>query len=191
MRIVELKEYLDFRNKLDKRITIYYSAIFGIVFTLILVFSTSFFQGLLVGLVAFVIMFLFVYGIRVMTNNGVDRKRDKTILNGIVLDVMFGGEFGLLELNNDSFKYVSLQKFGLNKVPEIPIDEDLFIGVGKYKFGSLQKLKLGEDVKCQITLKSMPHGILYRFDFYNVNGSLEKVTAELDKVNRFNLEKHQ
>ena len=190
MRIVELKEYLDFRNKLDKRITIYYSAIIGIVFFIFLVF-VGIFQGIIAGLVAFVLMFLLVYGIRVMTNNGVDRKRSKEELNGIVLDVTFGGEFGLLELNNDSFKYVSLQKFGLNKVPDIPIDEDLFIGIGKYKFGSLQKLKLGEDVKCQITLKSMPHGVLYRFDFYNVNGALEKMTAELDKVNRFNLEKHQ
>ena len=96
MRIVELKEYLDFRNKLDKRITIYYSAIIGIVFFIFLVF-VGIFQGIIAGLVAFVLMFLLVYGIRVMTNNGVDRKRSKEELNGIVLDVTFGGEFGLLE----------------------------------------------------------------------------------------------
>ena len=190
MRIVELSEYLKLRNKLDKRITIYFSSIVSIVFFLFFVLS-DFFEGVLVGVVTFVIMFVIIYGIRVMVNKGVDSKRSKAILNGIVLDVNFGGEFGLLEINNDSFKYVSLQKFGLNKVPEIEINEDLFIGVGKYKFGSLQKLKLGKDIKCQITLKSMPHGVLYRFDFYDFNGTLEKVTAELDKVDRFNLEKHQ
>ena len=190
MRIVDLNTYLDFRKALDKRITIFYSSLTGIV-TFILFLSVGFFQGILIGIISFVIIFVMVYGIRIMVNNNVERKRGKVELNGSILDVTYNGEFGLLEVTDHSFKYIPLQKFGLNKVPEIEIDEDLFIGIGRYNFGKFQKLKYGEDVRCQMTVKSMPHGVLYQFDFYDVSGALEKMTEILDKVSRFDIEKHQ
>lgn len=190
MRLVELSKFLSFRKKLDIRVTIYFSAMVGIAFFIIVMFS-GFFMGLLWGIIMFGVSFGIIYGIRVMTNKGVDRKRSNAEVFGTVLDVAFDGEFGLLAVDEEKFKYISLQKFGLNKVPEIEINEDLFIGIGRYKFGKLQKLKLGADVKCQITLKSMPNGVMYIFDFYDVDGALEKMTEALDKVNKFNLEKHQ
>lgn len=190
MRLVELSKFQSFRKKLDIRITIYFSAIIGIAFFIIVMFS-GFFIGLLWGIIMSGVSFGIIYGIRVITNNGVDRKRTKAEVFGTVIDVSFDGEFGLLAVDEDKFKYISLQKFGLNKVPEIEINEDLFISIGRYKYGKLQQLKLGGDVRCQITLKSMPHGVMYIFDFYDVEGTLEKMTEVLDKVNKFNLGKHR
>ncbi len=190
MRIVDLNRFLEFRKKLDRRITLFFSAIIGIVFFVFIMFS-GFFTGLIWGIVMFVLSFLIIYGIRVMTNNGVERKRSKAEATGTVLDVNFGGEFGLLVINEDKIEYVSLQKFGLNKVPEIEINEDLFIGIGKFKYGIFQKLKYRDDIRCQITLNAMPRGIHYIFTFYDIEGSFEKVTQLLDEINQFNLEKHQ
>ena len=190
MRLVELRRYLEFRKKLDKRVTRYYSAIIGIVVFILGMFS-GFLDAVIWGIVMFIISYIVIYGIRAMTNNSAENKRSKVDANGVVVDVALSGEFGLLTVGENKINYISLQKFGLNKVPEIVINEDLFIGIGKYKFGKFQKLKLGEDIKCQVTFKSMPHGILYRFDFYDVDSTLEKLTEILDSVNRFNVEKHQ
>jgi len=190
MRLVELKRYLEFRKKLDKRITRYYSAMIGIIIFILGLFS-SISDAVIGGAAMFLVSYVVIYGIRTMTNNSVESKRSRVEANGVVVDVTLSGEFGLLTVGENKINYLSLQKFGMNKVPEIVIDEDLFIGIGKYKFGKLQKLKLGVDIKCQVTFKSMPHGILYRFDFYDVDSTLEKLTEILESVNRFNVEKHQ
>ena len=190
MRIIELEKFLDFRKKLDRRITLYYSAIIGIAFFVLILFS-NFFTGLIWGIIMFLLSYGIIYGIRVMTNGGAEKKRSKVVVEGTVLDVTLDGEFGLLVINENSFKYVSLQKFGLNKLPEIEINEDLYIGVGKFKYGKLQQLKFGADVRCHISLRTMPLGVTHQFAFYDVEGTLEKVTEVLDKVNKFNPEKHQ
>jgi|LGOV01.1.fsa_nt_gb hypothetical protein len=190
MRLVELRRYLEFRKKLDKRITKYYSGMIGIIIFVLGLFS-GLLEAVIGGTVTFLISYAFIYGIRAMASSSAENKRSKVVANGVVVDVTLTGEFGLLAIGENKINYLSLQKFGVNKVPEIVIDEDLFISVGRYKFGKLQKLKLGDDIKCQVTIKSMPHGILYRFDFYDVDSTLEKLTEILESVNRFNVEKHQ
>ena len=190
MRVVELSKFLEFRKSLDRRITLYYSSIVGIVFALLIFISGSI-SGIIWGIIMFLLAFGIIYGIRVMANNGAEKKRNKAVVTGDVLDVTLDGEFGLLTIEENKINYISLQKFGLNKIPEIEINEDLFISIGKYKYGTLQKLKLGADIRCQMTFKEMPNGIHRRFDFYDIDGSLEKMTEILDKVNKFNLEKHQ
>ena len=190
MRIVDLNKFLEFRKRLDRRLAFYYSAIVGIVFFVLVILSNPL-QAFIWSIVLFLLSYGIIYGIRVMTNNGAESKRSKAVTKGAVLDVNLKGEFGLLSIEEDKINYISLQKFGLNKTPEILIDEDLFMGIARYKFGKLQKLKLGKDVKCQLTFKSMPHGMIYLYDFYDVDGAFDKMTELLDKISQFNLEKHQ
>jgi len=190
MRVVELDKFLELRKKLDRRVSLYYGIITGVVF-----FIFGIFSGILAGLGWGIFMFVFgtlsIYGIRFLTNNTVDKARQRLELEGTVLDVIFNGEFGLLVIKDKLIKYISLTRFSQNKIKDIEVNEDLFIAVGELQYVRLQKYKYGEFVKCHITLNQMPNGPLYQFTFFEVDGVLEKITAELDKINCFNLEKYQ
>ena len=190
MRIVELTKFLEFRKKLDKRITLYYSSMLGIIIFVLFLLGDPL-SAILFGIVTFGAVYGLIYGIRIMANNGAEKKRDKAVINGQVLDVMLKGELGLLGIEENKISYVSLQKFGVNKIPDIIIDEDLFIGIAKYKFGKLQKLKLGENIKCQLSFQAMPQGIFRIFDFYDVDGSFDKMNELLNQISRFNYEKYK
>ncbi len=190
MRFVELDRYLQFRKDLDKRIAIYFAGIIGIINFIFLAFD-GFLMGVIWGGITFLIVFTVTYGVRILTNKSVERNREKVDPSGVVIDATCKGEFGLLTIEQDRINFISLQKFGFSKVPEIIVDEDLYIGVGKYKFGIMQKLKLGKDINCQISFKAMPNGTFYRFNFYDVDGTFDKVTELLGSINRFNVEKYQ
>ncbi len=190
MRFVELERYLQFRKELDKRIAIYFAAIIGLVNFIFFMFD-GVLVGVLWGSFMFLVSFSATYGIRLLTNKIVDKNRVKVSPSGVIIDVTLKGEFGLLAIEQDKITFIPLQKFGVSKIPEIIIDEDLYIGIGKYKFGTMQKLKLGNDIKCQITVKAMPNGPLHAFDFYDVDGTFNKVTELLNSINRFNVEKYR
>jgi len=190
MRFVELERYLSFRKELDRRIAIYFSSIIGLV-NFIFFVSSGFISGVIWGVVMFLITYAVIIIVRTLTNNSVEKNRDKVVLNGAIIDATCKGEFGVLLIEQDRINFIALQKYGFSKVPEILINEDLYIGIGKYKFGIIQKLKLGKDIKCQITLKLMPNGAMYHFDFYDVDGAFNKTTELLDSINRFNIEKYQ
>jgi len=190
MRIVELIKFLEFRKNLDNRITLYFSSLFGIIVFVLLILG-NLVTAFISGIVTFVIVYGLTYSIRIIVNNGVEKNRLKAVVNGQILDVTLKGEFGLLGIEDNKISYVSLQKFGVNKMPDIIIDEDLYIGIAKYKFGKLQKLKLGKDVRCQLTFRAMPNGVFRIFDFYDVDGSFDKVNELLNQINKFNPEKFQ
>ena len=190
MRLIDLEKYLGLRKRLDIRLSIYYGAFAGFMF-FIFGLTLGLTSGLLWGLFMFVFVAGSIFGIRKLSNRSIDRARASAHLEGSVIDVSFNGEFGQFIINDKKLMYVSLTRFSQNKVPDIEINEDLFISTGKFSKVRLQKLKYGDIEKCHITLKEMPNGLYLRFAFYDVDGALEKVTEALEKVNCFDVEKYQ
>ncbi len=189
MRFVQLDRYLQFRKELDKRIAIYFAAIIGLVNFIFFIFD-SVLNGVLWGSFMFLVSFSVTYGIRLLTNKAVDKNREKVSLFGMVIDVTLKGEFGLLSIGQKQIKFVSLQKFGVNKPITLTVDEDLFIGYSKDKFGIMQKLKFGKALKCSIAVKEMTGGPFYIFDFYDVEGTYDRVVQLLDSIRCFKPEKY-
>ncbi len=189
MRFVQLDRYLQYRKELDKRVAIYFASIIGLVNFVFFVFD-GVLIGVLWGSFMFLVSFSVTYGVRLLANKAVDKNREKVSLSGMVIDVTLKGEFGLLSIGQNKIKFVSLQKYGVNKPIDMMVDEDLFIGSSRDKHGIIQKLKFGKEIKCSVVFKAMNGGPFYIFDFYDVDGTYDKVVQLLDSIRCFKPEKY-
>ncbi len=189
MRVIEANQFIEFRKRLDKRLTMFFSVVFGGITFLFFLFS-DFLTAMIAGVAMFVFVYALLYVLRGRVSKNIESKRQKVEDEGTMLDVEFRGENGYLIVTEKALKFVTLTKFSDNKSFELEINEDLFISIGEIKYNRIRKLKYGVLVRCSIDVKSMPHGVFYGFTFFDIDGALKKMVEALDKVNQFNLEKH-
>ena len=191
MRLIDIKKFIEVREKLSIRISLVYSIPFGLLLFVLLMFSGDFFGGLLFGIVVAISLFTTIYLIRRLTHKGVENKRNKVEFDIWYFDVMYRGEMGALSIYDDKIKYTGLTPGGANKEFVIDINEDLFIDISEIKYSKFQSLKFGDIKQATIVLKPMPNGLVYKFYFYQIDELYKKVSEKLAEVDKFNIEKYK
>lgn len=191
MRLIDLNKFIQVREKLSLRVSLFYSVPFALLLFVLLLFSGKFLGGLILGLVFGGGMFISIFAVRKITHRGVERKRGKADFDNLYFDVQLKGEMGGLSIYDDKIKFINLTPGGQAKNFEIEINEDLFISLSNIEYTKLQALKFGEVKQAIIIIKDMPHGMYYRFLFYDIDGLYHKVETRINEVDKFNAQKHQ
>lgn len=184
MRLSNLEEHIKLRKQLSFNTALFYSLPIAI-FLFILTISSGFFGALLFGALFGIAIFGFIYLIREITHKSVDRKRAKTNLSNDYIEVIFKGEIGLLEFAGSTLKYHTLTPGSSEKNIEIECDEKLFMATGLIKHSKMQSYRYKSIEEGHLTVKTMPHGLIRQFTFFNINDALNKVTDIVNKINKF------
>lgn len=191
MNMLELNVYAEAKKKLDFRITLYYSAMTGIILFILLLFSGLVGAAFGFGIVSFLFLFGLVYTILHFQTNSVLKKLAKLDITEPYVVVTLMNEMGILILGQTEIKYQALLKMSNTKKLELPITEDLFIVYGDFKRKKRHDWKYGQYKKCHVTVREMPHGMVRQFAFYDLDGLMDRIGVRLNEINRFNAEKYQ
>jgi hypothetical protein len=199
MRLIEREMYFAARHRLDQQIPMFYSALFsGLLFVILILSAFSsdnvflnLFFAILFSAILFSALFGMIYGLRKLSNRHADAKVSDLSIRGKMLNVIFKGEYGILDINNETIVFHSLARFSQNKQFEVTVDEDLFIAVGDIKSKPWDKYKYKGIKRCHLSVHKMPHGPHYQFIFYDIDGALDKAQKMVEEVSKFNYEKYQ
>jgi|GEM_PF-1804399 len=191
MRFVDLKRFIEVREKLSLRISVFYSAPIGIAIFILVLISGEFLAGLVSGVLVAGGLFALIFVLRKMTHSGVERKRSRIDWEAPYIDVIFRGEMGALQIFDDGLRYQGLTPGGAEKEFFIEINEDLFISVGEIKYTKFQSKKYGDLKQGHITTREMPHGVVRQFIFYDIDGLLDKLAVRIEEVSKFDIEKYK
>ena len=184
MRFVELKNYKKVRRNITMRSGVLYGLPMGLLLFLITV-SLGFFEALLFGVIVFVLIFVVFFLFRVVIHKSVDRKREKALFECVYIDVMYRGEMGAISILEDKLKYHTLSPGGLNKDFEIYLSENLFVTAGEVQYNKLQSIKYKGINQGYIIARELPHGLVYKFTFYDIDNALDRVIHRIDEVSKF------
>ena len=199
MRIIEREMYFAARHRLDQQIPMFYSALFSGVLFVILILSAfssdsvllNLFLAILFSALLFSALFGMIYGLRKLSNRHGDLRVSNLKFNGKMLNVIFKGEYGVLDIAKDHVRFHSLARFSQNKEFDVEVDEDLFIVVGEIKPRPWDKFKYKGIKRCHLTVHKMPHGPQYQFVFYDIDGAFDKAKNIVEEVSKFNYDKYQ
>ncbi len=188
MRFIDLEKFIKLRRSISIRVGVFYSLPMAILLFLLTI-SGGFFEAILFGLLVFVLIFGLIYVIREVTHKGVERKRAKTNFECLYLDVFYRREVGALSILDDRLKYHCLTPGGVNKDFELQLNEKTFIAAGEVKYTKLQSIRYKGSKQGYIIARELPHGLVYKFTFYDMDDVLNKVIHRIDEVSKFEGEK--
>lgn len=185
MRFVDLKNYKKLRRNITMRSGFMYGLPMGLLLFLITI-SGGFFEALLFGVIVFVLIFSVVFVIREVSHNMVERKREKALFECVYIDVIYRGEMGALSILDDRLKYHTLTHGAMNKDFEIELTENLFIDAGEVEYNKIQSIKYKGIDQGYVIARELPHGVVYKFTFYDIENALARVIHRVDEVSQFN-----
>lgn len=174
MLLVDQERFNQVRKKVSLQSSLLYGSIFGVLAFLFISMS-GFVNGLIFGVFSGALLFGFLYFFRGITHKGSDRKKSKIQSNNPMIDVFLSGEMGLLEFSEHQVIYHSVTPGGAVKQFEHSINENVFVSLGNISYRRIQKYKYRDIQMGYLLLKEMPNGIPRQFEFYNIDGLLDKV----------------
>lgn len=184
MRFVDLKSYKKIRRSITMRSGVLYGLPMGLLLFLLTV-SGGFFEALLFGFIVFILIFGVVFIVREVTHKGVERKRAKAMFQCVYIDVFYRGEMGAISILDDRLKYHTLTPGGANKDFEIILTDSLFVTAGEVKYNKIQSFKYMGIDQGYIIARELPHGVVYKFTFYDIDNALARVIHRIDEVSKF------
>lgn len=197
MNLVPFEVYQKAKKELILRRPLFYSFVLSFVLFIIVLFSGQIGAAFVTLIGVFVFLFVLSYGILWLQTRGV-LKRTKNFdeqVPHLNVTLMVSGTFvkeeGLLCFYDDHLVYKTLIVGAANKEIVLEINEDLFIGYGEMKRRRRDKFIDGDYPQCFVMVRPMPHGVVYKFKFNNIDNALEKVAERVEQISQFNAEKYQ
>ncbi|QMS84586.1 hypothetical protein [Candidatus Xianfuyuplasma coldseepsis] len=197
MNLVPFEAYEKVKKELILRRPLFYSFVLSFVLFIVVLFSGQIGAAFVTFLVVFILLFVLSYGILWLQTKGVLRKTKnfEEQVPHLNVSLMVSGTFvkeeGLLCFYDDHIVYKGLLAGAANKEIALEINEDLFIGYGEIKRRRRDKFIDGDYQQCFVMVRPMPHGVVYKFKFNNIDDSLSKVAERIDQISQFNSEKFQ
>lgn len=184
MNLIPLDKQIKARKKVSFNVA-KFAGIATFIVLFILALGAGFLGALIFGLLFGGGLFALIYYLREFTHKGVERRRKKLTLSNPHLDVTLNGEIGILEICDDKFVFHNLTPGASKKPFEVPIDENLFIASGDIKYRKIQGMTHKHVASAYIMIKPMPHGLPRQFVYFNIDGAIDKVLEELNRVNKY------